>query len=68
MSKVVEFPYGKQKISYDFENENFYGSLVSSLHGFKEEKDGLTLVKEALENPVGTEKLSVLAKDKKNIV
>ena len=68
MSKIIEFPYGKQKISYDFENENFYGALVSSLHGFKEEKDGLTLVKEALENPVGSDRLSILAKDKKKVV
>ena len=32
--KNVSFPYGKELIPYNFENENFNGVLVSKLHGY----------------------------------
>ena len=68
MNKIVEFPYGKEKISYDFSGENFNGVLVSKLHEYAPKASGIPLVKAAMESPIGSPKLSELAKGKKNIV
>lgn len=65
---TVRFPYGKDSLTYDFSEENFNGTLVSGLHNYVPEADGLTLVERALEAPIGSERLSELARDKKNIV
>lgn len=65
---TVSFPYGKGQITYDFAKENFQGTLVSSLHGYKPEREGVDLIKNAMEHPIGSERLSVLAKGKKKIV
>ena len=64
----VSFPYGKEHITYDFAGENFKGTLVSKLHEYKPEKTGIDLIKSAMENPIGSKKLSELAKDKRKIV
>ena len=64
--KNVSFPYGKEQITYDFEKENFGGVLVSKLHEYKPEKTGIDLIRSAMENPIGSKKLSELARDKKN--
>ncbi len=65
---TVRFPYGKDSLSYDFSNETFNGTLVSGLHNYVPEADGQTLVERALETPIGSPRLSELAKGKKNIV
>lgn len=62
---TVSFPYGKGQVTYDFAKENFQGTLVSSLHGYKPEREGVDLIKNAMEHPIGSERLSVLAKGKK---
>ena len=66
--KIVNFPYGKEMISYDFEGENFNGVLVSKLHEYTPTASGLPLVEAAMANPIGSKKLSELAVGKKNIV
>ena len=66
--KAVSFPYGKDFLSYDFENENFLGSLISSLHGYTPKADGETLVREAMRSPIGSRRLSELAYGKKTAV
>ena len=66
--KEVKFPYGKNCLSYDFEGENFLGTLLSSLHGYKAASDGDTLVKEAMKNPIGTATLNELARGKRTCV
>ena len=67
MTKVL-FPYGKEKIEYDFSCENFNGTLVSALHEYKAKDDPIELVRKAMKDPIGSPRLSELAKDKKNIV
>ncbi len=67
MSKI-RFPYGKEFLEYDFENENLQGVLTSSLHGYKSELGGLELVKKAMSSPIGSPSLAELAKGKKKIV
>ena len=64
----VKFPYGKEIIEYDINEKHFVAELVSELHHYKPTATENELVAHALENPIGTPKLSVMAKDKKNII
>ncbi|MBR3870635.1 MAG: nickel-dependent lactate racemase [Clostridia bacterium] len=63
----VNFPYGKDTVTYDFENENLAAVLTSGIHDYKCEKDGTTLVREAMANPIGSPRLCELAKGKKKV-
>lgn len=65
---VVKFPYGKEIIEYDFPKERFLGELVSHMHHYKPEASQEELVRQALEHPVGTPKLSVMAEGKNKVV
>ncbi len=64
----IEFPYGKTKLSLDVEEKYLKGILLSHLDEYIPEKGETELVKEALENPVDSLKLSELAKGKKKVV
>ncbi len=64
----VKFPYGKDFLEYDFENSELIGVLESSIEEYKPLGSATELVKAAMESPVGSPKLSELAKGKKNIV
>ena len=66
--KRVKFPYGKEYLEYDFENENLLGVLVSSLAGYDPKKSEEELVAEAMRAPIGTPTLKELSRGKKNIV
>ena len=61
----IRIPYGKT-----FEEREVDPSrvLIPKTDALKSEKDGKTLVKEALEHPVDSPRLSVLSKDKRNAV
>ena len=64
----VEFPYGKEKISYDFSGESFNGVLVSKMHEYTAEADGEELVLKAMASPIGSPRLCELARGKKKVV
>lgn len=64
----LEFPYGKEKISYDFNESELAGVLTSAIHDYVPILGEEELVKDALANPVGSAPLAELAKGKKNIV
>lgn len=66
--KKVDFHYGKTKMSYEFKDNELLGVLTSSIEQYKPEKSQVELVKEAMENPVGSPKLCELAKGKKKVV
>lgn len=66
--KKIEFPYGKEKISYDFEDNQLIAVLESSINTYTPALDEADLIKDAMENPIDSEKLSVLAKGKQKIV
>ena len=68
MKKEILFPYGKEKLSYMFDEKELSGILTSSIEEYKPEFDETTLVRKALEEPVGSARLSELAKGKNNIV
>ena len=65
---LLSFPYGKEFLKLDVADERLQGVLVSNLHNYKAEKDPRSLVEDALANPIGSPKLSELAKGKKNVV
>lgn len=66
--KKVSFPYGREKIEYDFKCSELVAVLESSINSFEPDMGEEELVLEALKNPVGSAPLSELARDKKNIV
>lgn len=63
--KQVRLPYGKEFIELEVGDD--VDILVSQAGDFKAEKSQEDLVRDALENPIGTEKLSELVKGKKTI-
>ena len=65
---LVKFPYGTGSIEFDIPGERFQVELVSTMHHYQAEHSPEELVRQALENPVGTPKLSVLAKGKEKVV
>lgn len=65
---TVKFPYGKEFLEYDFSNENFLGTLTSSLHTYEAKKSPAELVLDAMKNPYGKKTLSELSKGKEKIV
>ncbi|MBQ0084494.1 MAG: nickel-dependent lactate racemase, partial [Clostridiales bacterium] len=65
--KEISFPYGKEKMSYSFNPDELTGVLESSIETYKPSLSPEELIKEALENPVASEKLSVLARGKNKV-
>jgi len=65
---TIDFPYGKNAISYNIPDHRFQGELVSKMHYYKADLSQENLVREAFENPIGTPHLGVMAEGKKNIV
>lgn len=65
---LIKFPYGHDVMEYDIPKERFQAELVSKMHHYRAEYRSEELVRQALEHPVGTPKLSVLAKGKKQVV
>ncbi len=66
--KELLFCYGLDKMSGKFDEGRLVGILQSKLHGFTPKSSEWELVKNALENPIGTKPLCELVKGKKNIV
>ncbi|MBO5746643.1 MAG: nickel-dependent lactate racemase [Clostridia bacterium] len=64
----VSFPYGKEFLEYGFDEKSLLGVLESSIEEYIPECSAEELVKRAMEKPVGSPRLSELAKGKKNIV
>lgn len=60
-------PFGKEKIKFELPDEQVAGVLVSHAHEYKAPKSEEELVADALANPIGSPKLSELAKGKKNL-
>ena len=66
--KKVSFLYGKEKIEHSFKDDELLAVLESSINSYKPQYSESELIKNAMANPIGTEKLSELARGKKNIV
>ena len=66
--KKVSFAYGQTHIDYEFDEAELVGVLTSSIEDYVPEDDGKELVAKALQNPVGSKRLSELSKDKQKVV
>ena len=66
--REIKFPYGKGTLKYDFENENLLGIMTSSIEDYRPELEGRDLVRKAMDEPIGSKKLSELAVGKKKVV
>jgi len=67
MTNVV-FPYGKGVMGHSFADGSLAGVLESSIGDYRPKLSQTELVKQAIENPIGSQRLRELAKGKKNIV
>ena len=67
MANVI-FPYGKSLVSHSFEEGSLVGVLESSIGDYRPAFSEEELVKQAIENPIGSVRLGELAKGKENIV
>ena len=63
--KNFSIPFGKEKITFSLPDEQVAGVLLSHAHEYKAPKSEAELVADALANPIGSPKLSELAKGKK---
>lgn len=66
MTKIV-LPYGKGTLNAEIPEERINAVMVSEMHHYVPEKSQVELVKEALENPIGTPKLREMAKGKNKV-
>lgn len=66
--KEILFPYGKQKLSHSFEDDELKAVLTSSIEDYRAALSQEELVRDALLNPVESPALSTLARGKDNIV
>jgi len=64
----INFPYGKEELSIDINDQYLKGVLLSHLNEYVSEDSEVNLVKKALENPIGSKKLSELAVNKNKVV
>lgn len=58
-------PFGKEQVTFELPENQVAGVLVSHAHEYKAPKSEAELVADALANPIGSPKLSELAKGKK---
>lgn len=66
--KNIKLPFYKGHIDLNLEEDKIAGVLVSKTESYKVDKTEQELVRDALENPINSQPLSVLCKDKKHVV
>lgn len=64
----IKLPYGKGFLEVEIPDERLNAILESDINKYKPELDEMDLVREALENPIGTPKLRDMAKGKDKVV
>ena len=64
----LKVPYSKTGMNINIPDENMIKVLQSKAHDFKSRLSEGEIVKQALDNPIGSEKLEDLVKGKKSMV
>ena len=64
----VKFPYGRETLSLNIPDDRYAGTLVSRMHDYVAPKRPEELVKDAMADPIGTPRLSVMAQGRKKVV
>ena len=65
---TLVFPFGKEKIEYTIEDTRLQAVLTSGLSEYIPAADGAALVKAAMAEPIGSARLSELARGKDKVV
>lgn len=65
---IVKIPYAKTYLEAEIPDSRLQGILLSKAHAFKATSNEAEIVRQALENPIASPRLSELARGKKNIV
>ncbi|RHO52262.1 nickel-dependent lactate racemase [Ruminococcaceae bacterium AM07-15] len=68
MKKTISLPYGTGEISAQVEESQLLGIVQSQLEEYEAEKSPEELLRQAMENSIGTSRLEELAKGKKKVV
>ncbi|MBE5737430.1 MAG: nickel-dependent lactate racemase [Clostridiales bacterium] len=63
----LKLPYGKEKIEFNVEQDKILGVLTSSLSEYLAKEDKYSIVENAMKNPIGTDRLENLAKEKDKV-
>lgn len=66
--KSINLPYYTGTVTVEIAKKNLKGILTNNAHEFQPKLSQEDIVKESLNNPIGTEKLSVLSKGKENVL
>lgn len=66
--REFNLPYGKEKLVLKLQDEHIGGVLVSKINEYDPGKSGESLVRDAIENPIGTPRLKDMAEGKNKIV
>ncbi len=65
---TVKIPYAKTYLEAEIPDNRLQGILLSKAHSYKATDSEQDIVRQALENPIASPRLSQLAQNKKNIV
>lgn len=65
---TLKVPYSKEGMTLNIPDKNFIKLLTSKAHDYKVSETQEEIVEKSLDNPIGSQKLEELAKNKKNIV
>jgi nickel-dependent lactate racemase len=65
---TLAFPYGKETLTLDIPERRFKAELVSQMHHYAAPASQEDLVRAALESPIGTPALRVMAEGKERVV
>ena len=66
--KKISFPFGREHLEYAFDEKELKNVLTSSIEEYVPRLRGRELVKQAMDNPVGSPTLSELAAGKEKVV
>lgn len=66
--KTIEIPYYTSHMELHVDEKNLKAVIRAKMHEFRTKKTETEIVKEAMDNPIGTPKLEELAKGKKKVV
>ena len=66
--KTIKIPYYTDYLDLNIEEKNLKAVVTASTHEFRTDKPQDTIIRDALENPIGSVRLRDLAVGKKKIV
>lgn len=68
MMANIKLPYGREHININIDDDRLNAVLVSEMESYTPTMSQVDLVKTAMENPIGTERLCELSKGKNKVV